>query len=395
MFGCLLGLASVTTPAHADANTWDEVVDTMAEVASAADTQYQAGENQQAWDTVNSLYYDYYEKLGMEKTVNGYISGDRGAEVEYQFGEIKREISAGVPAAQVSGSIAKLVEMLREDAGKLDNKQEVPFASFFMSLGTILREGMEAILVVSAVIAYLVKSGNKRGLAPVYAGVVAALLGSIALALLFNFVWANSGASQEFLEGATALVACVLLVWVGNWMFSKSAGHGWTNYLRSQISGDKGVFSLALVAFLAVLREGAETIIFYAGQFSMATKAAQINQIWWGLGIGAFILVGVFVAIRVFAVKIPLRPFFLITSALLAVLAFTFAGGGVKELQEGNILPITPLPGIGSLDILSIYPTAETLGAQILVVAVIVGLAAFGLNRNRRKAQQLAVSTPA
>jgi high-affinity iron transporter len=115
----------------------------------------------------------------------------------------------------------------------------------------------------------------------------------------------------------------------------------------------------------------------------------QANYLWAGLGVAAILLVGVYLAIRYLSIKIPMRPFFLATSALLALLAFTFAGSGVKELQEAGAMPITPIPGIGSVDLLGIYPTVQTLAAQGIVLAILaVGFVAASRKLRAARAQR-------
>jgi high-affinity iron transporter len=210
------------------------------------------------------------------------------------------------------------------------------------------------------------------------------LAASVALAFAINAITALSGANQEITEGVTVLIAMVMLVWVSNWILAKSEGDAWSRYIKTKTQASlsrRSVFSLAFVAFLAVFREGAETILLY--QALRARTETTQNMLWLGLGIGGVLLVGVYLAIRYLSIRIPLRPFFIATSAVLAVLAFSFAGSGVKELQEGGVISITPVAG-PSIDLLGVYPSAETLGAQGLVLVVMAALAVLALRRARR-----------
>ncbi|MDR1232393.1 MAG: FTR1 family protein, partial [Spirochaetaceae bacterium] len=137
-------------------------------------------------------------------------------------------------------------------------------------------------------------------------------------------------------------------------------------------------------AFLAVFREGAEVILFY--QALAAQTDTYSNMIWLGLGIGLVVLVGIYIAIRVLSLRLPLKPFFLGTSALLFLMSVTFLGNGIKELQEGNAIGVTPLPFSGSVDILGIYPTAETLFPQAILLAVTIATFVIQMRRNKAKA---------
>jgi len=244
--------------------------------------------------------------------------------------------------------------MLVEDAAILDGgaaDQVNGWTSFLTSafgqaFVVLLREGLEAILVVAAIIAYLVKSGHKDKVRHIYWGIAAGLIASGLVALLFTLLFNGNGPQQEILEGVVALVAMLMLLYTSNWMLSKSSVESWNRYIQSRTVAaiSKGsVISLALLSFLAVFREGAETVMFYQAIFAMAPGGRR--EIWTGFAAAAVVLVIVFVLIRFTSVKIPIRPFFIITSLLMAVMVVIFAGGGVHALIEGDLVPATYLPG--------------------------------------------------
>jgi high-affinity iron transporter len=382
----LFAAAGPATAAHAATDTWGDVVEEMTGVLEDGWTQYQAGDPAEGKAQVDVAYYGYYEKLGFEKVVMAHISGKSASDAEYEFGLVKKAMTAGETDG-VRSHLDSLEAILADQAKQLDGTEESAWSTLTQSLIVILREGFEAIIVLGAIIAYLIKSGNGDRLKPVYAGALIALAASVGLAFAINAVTALSGANQEITEGVTVLIAMAMLVWVSNWILSKSEGDAWGRYIRAktQTSISRGsVLSLAFVAFLAVFREGAETILLY--QALRARVEDTANMLWTGLGVGCVLLVGVYLAIRYLSIRIPLRPFFLATSAVLAVLAFSFAGSGVKELQEGGVVSITPVAGAPSIDLLGVYPSAETLGAQALVLAVMAGLAVFAIRRARRPA---------
>jgi high-affinity iron transporter len=251
----------------------------------------------------------------------------------------------------------------------------------------IVREGFEAILIVGAIIAYLIKSGNKKNTKAVYIGSLIALGLSVVMAWILNALTSTaSGRNQEIIEGATMLLAVCVLFYVSNWMVSKAESEAWSGYIEGKVQNSiarGSMFSLAFAAFLAVFREGAETIIFY--QALLAGNQGSINMIWLGLGIGAVALVIIYILIRVLSLRIPIKPFFLGTSVLLFVMSVAFTGSGIKELQEGNVIPVTMLPFNFTVDILGIYPTAETLIPQILFLGVTVFTFVFQLRKNKRR----------
>ncbi len=380
-------LAGAAGAAQAETRTWNHVVDDLVVVIDNAGTAYRGGDPDSAKDLVNDAYFGYYEKLGFEKTVMAYISGDRAATVEYQFSRVKKDITAGEPAEKVDSDLAQLAGMLREDANRLDGTAEAPFAVLFQSLLIMLREGFEATLVVGAIIAYLVKSGHGDKARAVYVGSAAALGVSALLAWLLNSLTILSGANQELIEGFTVLIAVVMLIYVSSWILSKTEGDAWSSYIRrkSDESIRQGnVLTLACVAFLAVFREGAEMILFY--QALIARSPASTGQLWVGVVIGLVLLAVTYVLIRLLSVRVPLRPFFLGTSLLLAVMAFSFAGTGVKELQAGGLVSASPVGWLQSVDLLGVYPTVETLSTQAAVAIIFVGLYWFGFRKARSAA---------
>ncbi|MDR1824338.1 MAG: FTR1 family protein [Bifidobacteriaceae bacterium] len=401
--------------------TWTDVATEMGGILDQAYQTFQAGDLETARDQVNDAYYGYYEAKGFEKVVMAYVSGQAATDAEYEFSLIKKLVLAGGPDADVKSHTETLKGLLLEQAAALDGDQAGAGATFVSSLVIILREGFEAILVVGAIIAYLIKSGARRRLPLVYAGAGLAVLASIAMAFAINALTTLAGAPQEIIEGVTVLVAMVMLMWVSSWIAAKADAAAWTGFIKRQVgaataatatageaaaSGNgtggagedapatepdaaqaararRSALSLASVAFLAVFREGAEVILLY--QALQAQASSQRGAIWAGLGVGLVALVVVYLVIRLASIRLPLRPFFIGTSAVLAVLAFSFAGSGIKELQEGGVVSLTPVGGLGSFDLLGIYPTAETLGLQGAVLAVMAASFVVVARRARRR----------
>ena len=371
--------------------TWTQVAHEMTPILDQALAQASKGQGQAGSDLVNKAYYQYYEKLGFEKNVMNAISGNRVSQVEYQFKETRMAMVAGKPAKTL---VNDLKSMLVEDAAILDGgaaDQVNGWTSFLTSafgqaFVVLLREGLEAILVVAAIIAYMVKSGHKDKVRHIYWGIAAGLVASGLVALLFTLLFNGNGPQQEILEGVVALVAMLMLLYTSNWMLSKSSVESWNHYIRSRTVAaiSKGsVISLALLSFLAVFREGAETVMFYQAIFAMAPGGRR--EIWTGFAAAAVVLVIVFVLIRFTSVKIPIRPFFIITSLLMAVMVVIFAGGGVHALIEGDLVPATYLPGVPTSDWIGLYPYTQTIGAQILAALVVVVLAIVSTRRLHRQ----------
>jgi high-affinity iron transporter len=255
----------------------------------------------------------------------------------------------------------------------LTQKTEGRWGAFVASFLIIFREGLEAILVVGAIVAFLVKTGHRERLRSIWVGCGLALVASAALAVVLKTVLAALPASREIIEGATMLVAVVVLFSVSYWLISKVEAAKWQQFIRDKVTAaldHGGGRALALVAFLAVFREGAETALFYQ---ALLQEGAQLGvPIALGVVAGAGTLAVIFTLFYRFGVRIPLRPFFAVTSVLLYYMAFVFAGKGIRELQEGNAVPITVIPGFPSVDVLGIFPSVETLLAQLVLLLLFV-----------------------
>jgi high-affinity iron transporter len=371
---------------------WTKIAGEMSACLERAYSLYLNGDKQGAKDEVDVAYFQYYEKAGFEKITLARISGARASTVEYQFSAAKKAITRSETDAEVKESLDILAAYLKEDAEALDSKAESALLVFLSSLLIILREGFEAIIIVGAIIAYLIKSGNRTSLRPVYWGSIVALVMSVIMAWILNRITSTAGGqNQEIIEGATMLLAVVVLFYVSNWMVSKSEAEAWSGYIEGKVKSSisKGsMFSLAFAAFLAVFREGAETILFY--QALLAGTESYINMIWAGLGVGVVALVVIYILIRVLSIRLPLKPFFLGTSVLLFAMSITFIGNGVKELQEGNVIGVSQISGVPSIDILGIYPTIETLVPQAVLLCLTV--VTFIIQIRRSKSLKAAVT---
>lgn len=362
-------------PGTAFAATWNDVVDEIELNLNEAIILYEEGEVEQAKDFVNEGYFGPYEQRQMEKAVKFNLSAKRNAIIEEEFRLIKKLMTTGNPSTEVNERVSGLITILREDANELDQSSNSAYSLFLTSFLIILREGFEAILILGAIIAYLIKSGNKEKVKVIYQSAIAALGASILTAIAFKYVFKISGASQEILEGVTMLIAVGVLFSVSYWLVSKSEAEKWQQYIEGKVKTSLktgNTMALWLAAFLAVYREGAETVLFYQ---ALVNGQSQGNgMILLGFIIGCLALVGIFRAVRYGSVKMPLKPFFIGTSALMYYLAFVFAGEGVRELQAGALVGSTSIDGVPVIGFLGVYPTIETLFAQgLLVLAAVLG----------------------
>ncbi len=364
--------------------TWNVVSDAMDILFDAAETEFQNGDMDAAWTAINQAYYGYYEITGFERNAMSYIAGSRKTEVENMFSLCKSICKHGGTVEEFNEATETLRDAIHTDANKLDGVEEEASdtgmdlsqaGSFAGAFGILLREGIEAMLVLGGIIAYLVKAGQRKSLRQVYVGAVLGVVCSGVLAFFLYSIGLGDGSEeQEIIEGCTALVAVVMLFWVSNWMLSKTSTEAWNAYIKKTVAAGAaaagGTFALAFTAWLAVFREGGEVVLFL---YPLVTTTDPI-YVWAGIIAGFVALAIIFIIMRVFSVKLPLTPFFMVMSAIMFVMCVSFLGSGLNELIEGNVLVGTHIAWIpNGNDILTLFginPWLETIIPQVLLLAV-------------------------
>ncbi|MBE5789836.1 MAG: FTR1 family iron permease [Clostridiales bacterium] len=384
--------------------SWSEAATLAKELLDTAYLAYVDRDFEAAEDNLNTAYYSVYEESGLAHK----IYTDQGLkdrqQVEGQFSILRMLIGNGTVKFQqnkyrttsdrTKQLLLKKAALLDEEASAerqeaepaeaaaeepaAQNQASPQWLTFLGSFGIIVREGLEAILVIAAIIAYLVKSGNAASLKNVYIGALAGILASFAAAAVLYFVKqavAGAGIAQELIEGITALIAVCVLFYVSNWMISKAEVAAWSGYIDSRVRSGlekRSAFTLAFTAFLSVFREGAEVVLFYQPML----QEGNAGMVWAGFGAGVVVLVFVYLAITKLSVRLPIKVFFTATSILMAVMCVSFLGSGIKELAEGGLFDLTlRVPGIPENDIIQIfgiYPYLETLVPQLILSIILL-----------------------
>jgi high-affinity iron transporter len=241
--------------------------------------------------------------------------------------------------------------------------------TIFQSAMILLREGLEAILVIAALAAYIQKAGMHHRLRELYVGSAAAVGASFVAAWLFEAF--NNGAHNDVLEGFTILAAAALMLYVSGWLLLRQDPRSWQQFLKAKadeaLSRQTGI-AVASLAFLAVFREGAEAVLFIhaLAQSSGGWTAGLIA----GLLVGTAILIVLFFAINFVTRHLPLRPVFIVTSGFLFVMALKFIGEAIQEFQEQQILSYTQMGEMDWLTSIGLNPTLEAISAQLFVIGL-------------------------
>jgi high-affinity iron transporter len=277
-------------------------------------------------------------------------------------------------AETVAAELGRLFSLV--DAEINDAKAD-PMTTFIGALTILLREGVEALLIVIGIIAFLRKAERKDVLAYVHGGWIGALFAGALTWVVATYLVTISGASREVSEGVGSVFAALVLLSVGLWMHQKSSAGRWQEYLSEKLSAAltrRSAWGLFALSFIAVYREVFETVLFYSALAADGNGGALLGGF---VAAIALLAVIAWVLLRGSA-RMPIGRFFSITSGFVAVLAVILIGKGVAALQEAGWIGVTPVD-FARVDLLGVLPTAETLAAQALIIAIIV--VGFGFNR--------------
>ena len=338
---------------------------------------YESGKVDDAIDESGNIYFDEYEESGMENIV-GAKNTQLKLDTEASFNKISALMRAGASKEQIVAAQNKLFDQLTQSLEL--TKKSSNWDLFLYAFIIILREGFEALIIVAAVIALLIKSGNSKHLNIVYSALGVAVVLSIATAYGLNYIFGseNAGQTREVMEGAVMLIAVVLLFYVGFWLLSNASSKKWSAYIQGQISnslssGDSKM--LWWTVFLAVYREGAETVLFYLALLFDAKSPAATSMVAVGFVAGLAALIIVYIVIKKFSLKIAIKPFFIATSVIIFYMSVVFVGKGVMELVEGKVFVPTVIDGLPTITWIGFYPYVESLVPQaVMIVLLIVGI---------------------
>ena len=311
------------------------------------------------------------EALGIWPMVEG--------EVQTRDSALYNDVETKVPTAvsilsSNSGDADKAETIIQDLLSRLESLEEQSSYSAWDASLILLREGMEALLVIAALIAFLKKTNQAGKQKWIWGGAGAGILASVLFALVLNLAFSKmaGASSREYIEGFSGIAAVVMMLTVGAWLHNKSNIRQWNQYIRQQMNrafeGGR-LLSMALISFLAIFREGAETIIFYVGM----APSMSASQLLTGIGTALAILAVIGFLIIHYSVKIPVRPFFLTATALIYFLSFKILGVSVHALQVSKLLPSHSLASLPNVEWLGFYPTLETIIPQIVLVVLIAG----------------------
>lgn len=363
-----------------------EIRDIKASFDEAA-AAYQAGDAQRARTLVLGTYLDQFEPI--ESRLPASLSN----EIEHLIHvQIRPAIERGESSARVTSLMQEVQTQLALADAHLARGGSFWFAAL-NSFVIILREGLEAVLLIGALLGYLAATGAPaRHRRQIWAGVIAGVAATLLTWAAARALIPIDGANRELIEGATALIAVAVLLYVSNWLFQKTYIHDWKNYLRDRLDtavSSKSTFAMMVLAFAAVYREGFETVLFYQALAYDANMGAVVSGFLPGMLL--ITLIGVLI-IRAGA-RLPLKQMFGVTNAILVYLSFVFVGKGLYNLHEAGVFAARqlPLPDVQVLRLLfGWYPLLETTLAQALYLTLVAGTFVFYKRRVAVSARRIA-----
>jgi high-affinity iron transporter len=352
-----------------------------------AHAAYAAGDTESATDLALSAYLDGFEPV--EPVLAARDAALMGR-IEGAMGQLRASISRRDSTEIMRRQVAKVDGLFTEAEAVLAPDRASDASSFIGAFTILLREGLEALLVVIAMIAFLRKAERTDVMPYVHGGWIAALGVGVLTWVAATYVIGVSGASRELTEGFGSLFAAAVLLSVGIWMHGKSQADAWQRYIRDKMShalSKRSAWFLFGLTFVVVYREVFETILFYATLWSQGNGGAVLA----GAAAASILLAAIAWVMLRYSRKLPIATFFAYSSALIAMLAVVLAGKGVAALQEAGFIDVSPLRGVPRIAILGIFPTAQAIAGQLIAL----GIVAIGFWYNSRDRAGKRVNTPA
>lgn len=320
--------------------------------------QYQAGQDSEAAATMK-------EFITIWPTIEGSVSTTNPS--------LYTKVESESPVIMVKGKESEYQEKLSSLIAELSQIDTSTSYNAFDAMLILLREGVEALLIVIALVTTLKAAKMRQGLKWVYGGAFAGIVASLLIAYILQIAFpaVTSGTNREIIEGAVGIFAVIMMILIGIWLHSKSSVKKWNAFMESQmqtVTKTGSFLSMFALSFLAVFREGAETILFYVGILP------RISSFDFVLGISLALLVLVVIAFvmnKASKFFLPHKVFFILTWMIYA-LAFKMTGVSIHALQLTNMIPNHLIAGIPSIDILGIYPSWESLAGQFFFIFVVV-----------------------
>jgi len=336
-----------------------------------ANKAYKAGDNSKARTLALTAYLEGVEPVEVQLRAN---DASFSAKLEGQLAKVRSAIEGGLSPATVDQEISASIEMINTAKGKLRDKTFTAWLAFLLSSSIILREGLEAFLVVITMLSIIRAIKIPKASTYVHAGWIAAIASGVLMWLAAGSLFKISGAQRELMEGFIALFAVVVLLYLGFWMHSKSEAGKWQAYVKGKIqklARTENMIGLAFLSFIVVFREAFESVLFLSA-LSLEVGDSQQGAFSAGI-ISAFAaLIVISILIMRYSKKLPIAKLFKYSAIIISGLAVILTGKGLNAIQEAGTISISVLPVDLRIEAIGFYPTWETTIGQVLILALVI-----------------------
>ncbi|WP_417600657.1 cytochrome c/FTR1 family iron permease [Owenweeksia hongkongensis] len=334
---------------------------------------YKEGRRDEARNLALTAYLEGVEPVEAQLRAN---DASFSVGIENQLAKFRSAIEKDADASEVEAIGVASVEMINDAQVMLSEKEFSAWLAFLMSFSIILREGLEAFLVIVTILGIIRSLKLPNAAVWVHSGWVAAIVVGFLLWLAADRLFTFSGAQREVMEGAIAIFAVGVLLYVGFWMHSKSEAGKWQAYVKSKIqvlARKENMLGLAFLSFMVVFREAFESVLFLSALNMEVGEDHQFSFVM-GIVVAFAILLVISVLLLRYSKKIPITQLFKYSAMIISFLAVVLIGKGVHSIQEAGIISISLMPIDLRWSLIGLYPTWETFLSQVFIVGLIIFL---------------------
>ncbi|MFA3781652.1 FTR1 family protein [Melioribacteraceae bacterium 4301-Me] len=345
--------------------------------------KYKSGKYEEALDQALSAYLERVEPFEQQLSV---INSDLKTELEQIMTKIRNDIRAKRPENELNDDIIRAKRLINNASSLLSSQNFSFWFSFLLAASILLREGLEAFLIIATILSVLKSLQTKHATKWVHYGWITALFIGILSMFFTNLLTALGAQSRELMEGIGSVLAVIILLYVGFWLHSKTEAKRWKEFIEGKIARmveGNNKWGLALISFIVVFREAFESAIFLSA-VSLESSTSGTNGVYFGAALTLiFVLILSWIAIK-FTARLPIKKLFQYSALTIAILSVVLAGKGVHALQESGYYSSTFIPYKINFSLLGIYPTIETIAAQVIVLVLTIILWKLSDSSNKK-----------
>lgn len=331
---------------------------------------YRNGDKKLARTHAITAYLDGVEPIESQLKI---INSDAVIELEVKMFEVRNAIIKGVTYEELELIVGEAISALEEVNQLLQGQSFNYWLTFLIAASIMLREGLEAFLIIAVVISLIRSLDMKKALPWLHGGWIAAVLSGILGWYFSDLIIQFGGKNREIMEGLVSLFAVAVLMFVGFWLHNHSSAEKWKEFVEKKVGihlHNDRMYGLAIFSFMIVFREVFEVILFLQ---AINLEAGPANKSAIGLGvITASILIAVIAYFFLKSTrKLPIRQLFQYSSLFIALLAVILLGKGIHSLQESGWISVSPISG-PRIEWLGLYNTVQTVVGQLVLISIIV-----------------------